>query len=335
MSETPPKSARVTIYDVANEAGVSKSLVSLYLHNDPRVSDERKALITAAIAKLDYRPSRAAKALAGKSSHTIGVLVEDYSNLWFIRLVAGLRSVLDDAGYQLTVSDMHEVPAGQDDPVDAFLAMHVDGLIIAVDPAELHQQHIQVPCVVIGERLTLLPNADIVTNDDFNGAAEVVNELVKLGHTKIGHITSAGGPALHRLNGYLDAMAKHGLKGTVVGRGAKPNEQSGFELAPQVLAKESGLTAIFTANDSMAGGVLAYLKESEISVPAQISVVGFDNSPLSSRHLLNLSSVEFAGEDIGQEAAKELLRRIADPDKPVGKTVLPCTVILRGSTKAI
>jgi len=330
-------SGRVTIYDVAREAGVSKSLVSLVLHGDDRVSEARRNSVLQAIEKLGYQPSRAAKALAGKSSKTIGVIVEDYSNAWFIRMIHGLREVFDELGYQITVSDLHQSGTHLDDPLDAFLSMHVDGLILAVEPSELRNRPIPIPCVIMGDRssASMVPNADLVTNDDFQGGKEITEHLLKLGHTQIGHISSYSGPAQLRMRGYLEAMKQRGLETYATEVQLRPTAQNGYQGMKALLETQPGLTAVFASNDTMASGAFAYLREQKLAVPEDFSLVGYDNSGTSSKYMLNLTTVDYAGPEIGREAAKLILDRIADPDHAPKRIVLPSPLVFRKSTKAL
>jgi DNA-binding LacI/PurR family transcriptional regulator len=334
MSKNENDTSRVTIYDVAREAGVSKSLVSLVLHGNDSVSEARRDSVLKAIEKLGYRPSRAAKALAGKSSKTIGVVIDEYSNLWFVRMLEGLRQVLDEAGYQLTVSDLHRASDTLDDPVDAFLSLHVDGIVLATEPALLRNRTIPVPCVVVGGRKSKLAQADTVTNDDIQGAIIATNHLLELGHKQIGHISASGGAAERRLQGFRTAMKNSGHPGSVVGEAGRDDEVGGYVGATELFARNPKLTAIFAANDIMAAGVMAYLRDHGKRVPEDVSVMGHDNSPTSTEFVLNLSTVEYAGEEIGREAARMLLSRIHDPATELQQLVLQPELVVRKSTAA-
>ena len=124
---------RPTIYDVAARAGVSKSLVSLVLQDSPKVREESRAAVRKAIEELGYRPNRAAANLAARRTRSVGVLIDDYTNLWFVDLVRGLHAALGSAGYRLAVVDA--ATAGQaEDPIESMLSMRVDGLVLGMDP---------------------------------------------------------------------------------------------------------------------------------------------------------------------------------------------------------
>ena len=327
--------ARATIYDVAREAGVSKSLVSLVLQGDERVSDARREAVLKAIDKLSYRPSRAAKLLAGNSSKSIGVVIDDYSNLWFVGILAAIRKVFDAAGYQITVSDLHRTGSGTEDPIDTFQALHMDGIVVATEPDSLRDRAYDFPAVLVGDRDREIDTIDHVTSDDTLGGYLATKHLINSGHRHIGHITGAGGTAHKRRLGYEKAMVEAGLKPVVVGLGKATDDRTGFEGAAELLAIDGELTAIFAANDYMASGAFAHLRNLGKQVPADISLIGHDNSPAASEFNLNLTTVAYDDDAIGTNAATLLLGRIENPESPVQRIVIDPILIKRGSTRRI
>lgn len=335
MSNIARDANRATIYDVAREANVSKSLVSLVLQGDERVSDQRRKAVLKAIDKLGYRPSRAAKLLAGNSSKSIGVVIDSYSNLWFVGILEGIRKVFDAAGYQITVSDLHRVGAGIEDPVDAFQALHVDGIVIATEPDFLRDRVYDFPAVLVGDREREIPSIDHVTSDDTMGGYMAARHLIEKGHTVIGHITGIGGTAAKRQLGYERAMHQAKLKPVVVGEGKATDEKTGFEGARDLLAQHPGLTAIFAANDYMAAGAFAYLRQAGKRVPEDISLIGHDNSPTASKYNLNLTTVAYDDDAIGTRSAELLLARIENPEVKVEREVIEPVLIVRGTTRQI
>ena len=128
-----PRQKRPTIYDVAERAGVSKSLVSLVLQNSTRVSDEKRAAVRAAIQELGYLPSRAATALAGNRTRAIGVMIDDFRNPWFVDLLEGMQEVLNGPGFHVTVADANLNAHLEQSPISGFLAAGVEGLVIGGD----------------------------------------------------------------------------------------------------------------------------------------------------------------------------------------------------------
>lgn len=332
MSVPAGPGQRPTIYDVANRAGVSKSLVSLVLRNSAQVSESRRAAVLAAIDELGYRPSRAATVLASHRARNIEVLIDDYRNPWFVDLVRAMQDVLAEVGYRLTVTETQLNTPGATgiDP-----SSHVDGLVLA---AEADESSIRswaagaLPTVVAGWRSQVPAHADLVANDDEAGGRLATGHLIGLGHRGIGHLTGAGGSAIHRRVGYLDQMARAGLGSRVAGEQGGTTEEDGYRAAAELLDSSPDTTAIFAANDSMALGALAAIRERGRSVPADLALVGYDNSPLAQSRYLQLTSVDGRNGTIGATVARALLARIADPSLPPTRTLLEPSLVVRGTT---
>lgn len=332
---TRPGPARPTIYDVARRAEVSKSLDSLVLRNSPLVSAARRAAVIEAIDALGYRPSRAASALASNRSRSIGVLIDDYRNLWFVALLDGIRAVFDEEGYHVGVSDLHARSGHASDPIAGFVSLHVDGLIIAAEPSNLGPRDLEVPAVVVGGRALRIPGTDVVANDDRAGAALAVGHLRSLGHTRIGHVSDMGGAAKLRREGYADAMRAAGLEPITFGSHRATNEADGYAGTMDLLAEHPDVTAVFAANDTMAMGTFGALRDRGLAAPGDVSVMGYDDSPLAHSRLLDLTTVDDRSETVGRDAALALLTRLEDPSTPAGTTLVRPRVVERGTTRRI
>lgn len=331
-----PNGKAPTIYDVAAEAGVSKSLVSLVLGGTAGVSAEKRDAVLAAIEKLEYRPSRSAQGLAGGRTKTIGAIITDYKNLSYIGFLRGLREVADEAGFQVVVSDMHNSPHFSDNAISALLSMRVDGVIIAAEVPEQHQLGIDVPFVTIGERHYLHPKSDLVHGDNRAGMRLAIEHLHSLGHTKIVHVTSFDGIGAKRREAYEQYMIEFGLKPWVVGFGQPATEIGGYLMAKELIESNAKFTAIATENDAQAAGVWAVLKEHGINVPEDVSLIGYDNSPITSDYFLKLTTVDEMGIQIGREAAQILLERMNKPSRnPIRKVSIPPQLVLRSTTAPV
>jgi DNA-binding LacI/PurR family transcriptional regulator len=324
-----------TIYDVAAKAGVSKSLVSLVLRGETSVSEARREAVLKAIDELGYRPSRFAQQLASSRSRSIGVVITDYKNLSFLGLLKGLREVFDDAGYQVIVSDLHRSPNFSDNPVDAFVSMKVDGIVMVSEVAGLRVQKVNVPIVTIGMRESLIPGSDMVFNDDFEGSKLAIEHLVSLGHTEIAHLTGVGGVAGNRRKAFLEVMASITKEAMVFGAGEPTTEIGGYMGAMELLKSGKKFTAIFAANDYMAAGAWAALREKKIRVPEDVSIIGYDNSPIASEFMLKLTTIDEQGIPVGRQTASLLLERIGHKGAAKPKKILiKPTLIERTSTAA-
>ncbi|MBP1136578.1 DNA-binding LacI/PurR family transcriptional regulator [Arthrobacter sp. PvP023] len=332
MTVHAPPTRRPTIYDVAKRAGVSKSLVSLVLTNSPSVRPAKREAVMAAIQELDYRPSRAATALASRETKSIGLVIDDYRNLWFVGLLRGMQQQLGPLGYQVTVADSAaEAEPGQG-TVERLLSTHLAGLVIAMEPRSSMLKTAWVPTVVAGWRDIVPAAADLIANDDEAGGRLAASHLLDLGHTKIGHLTGSGGAAAHRRAGFHARTDESGVSLRLSGQGQGTTEEDGYQAAISLLARFPDTTAIFAANDTMAVGAMAAIKARGLLVPQDISVLGYDNSPLAQSRYLDISSVDDRSEEVGILTAQALLSRIKDPTREPLRTLVQPTVVSRGTT---
>lgn len=323
---------RPTIYDVARVAGVSKSLVSLVLQGSPRVSDGSRVAVEAAIAELDYRPSSAAAQLAAGATKLVGLLIDDYTNLWFVDLVRGLQDVLAPEGYRLTVVDA--ATARGEHPVEELLSMRVDGLVVAMDVPDALHEGISPATVVAGTREHVPSGASSVANDDARGARLAAEHLLQLGHRAVGHVGATGGAAIARRASFESAIRAAGAElafDVVAGPGT---ERAGFESALRLLHDHPEVTAIFAANDAVALGVLGAARELGRRVPEDLSVIGYDNTAVAATRLVNLTTVDDSSVAVGRAAGRLLLRALTGRAGSQHVSVRP-TLVVRGTTAEV
>lgn len=325
---------RPNIYDVASAAGVSKSLVSLVLRGAPGVSPARRAAVEEAIERLNYRPSRAAATLAGNRSRTIGVVLDDYRNLWFVDLLAGLHDQLAPLGFRVAVADPSFNALLDRTPVDGLMSLRVDGIVIATEPTEEMFAAVDVPAVVAGNRDMAVPGADVVANDDMLGGRLATEHLIGLGHRDIGHVTGGGGAARLRARGYETAMRERGLRPHIALGQGLTTESDGYLASLKLLDENPSLTAIFAANDTMALGAAGAARDRGRRIPEDLSLIGYDNSPLASANLLRLTTIDGRNADVGAGAAKALLDRAQAPAAQVRTVLVEPELVIRASTAA-
>ena len=321
-----------TIYDVAERAGVSKSLVSLVLQGTPAVSEARRAAVLAAITELGYRPNRAATDLASHRTKSIEVVIDDYRNLSFVGLLAGISAELADHGYHLAVTDTQLNGHLTRERQASILSTNLDGLIIAGEPDGALLEMWTGPTVVAGWRTTIPAGADLVANDDEMGGRIAAEHLMTLGHRIIGHLTGTGGPAAHRRTGFTTHVAAAGLEPHVTGIGRGTSEEDGYLAAGALLDLNSTVTAIFAANDTMALGALAAITKRGFTVPDDISLIGYDNSPMARSRYLAITSIDDRSEVVGAAAGRALLARFDDPAITPRQTLIEPRLVVRGTT---
>ncbi|GGV63428.1 MULTISPECIES: LacI family DNA-binding transcriptional regulator [Streptomyces] len=324
-----------TIRDVAARAGVSKSLVSLVLRGSGSVRPEKRQAVLAAVEELGYRPNAAARSLSERRTRTVGVLLDDLRNPWFVDLLDGLTERLHDAGLRVLLGDGRLDERLGEDLTRTFTELRVDG-VVAVgtlqDPQALRAAAGRVPVVVAGAREPELPGVDVVTGDDELGARLATEHLIRLGHRRIAHITGRGAVGALRRRGFETAMRAHGLADAALVENGDLTEEGGHRAAVRLLGRTPRPTAVFAANDITCVGALSAAAESGLAVPRELSLVGYDNTSLARLRHLSLTTVDPSGHEVGLRAARRLLDRIQDPDRP-GTVELTRPVLReRGST---
>lgn len=327
-------SSRPTIHDVASRAGVSKSLVSLALRGSPKVSEASRTLILEAAAELGYRPNAAARSLADRRSRTIGVLILDLHNPVFAEILDGVQTEVRRQGFSTMLVSGGADPVLEQAEIDTLLQFQVEGLILIshrLAPAALRSISAEVPTVVVTREDISAPRLDTVSNDDIAGASLAVDHLVSLGHTRIACLTGGENPVSHaREQGYRQAMARHGLTAEVsIVRGGL-TDTAGYRAAVEALS--SAPTALFAANDIAALGAIAAIQDAGLTVPDDVSVVGYDGIAIGGLRSVNLTTVAQPLAELGQLAAERLVARIEHPQSRARHTTVESRLIVRGTT---
>ncbi|MGN6408896.1 MAG: LacI family DNA-binding transcriptional regulator [Curtobacterium sp.] len=321
-----------TIIDVATLAGVSKSLVSMVMRDDPGVSDARRAAVLAAAAELGYRPNRAAAILAGTRTRTIGVVVDDFRNPWYVPMLDGIREALTPHGLRLTLADTRANAHLGSSPFDDLLSLRVDGVVLAAEGFPDLTVPADTPVVVAGVRADLPAGLDVVASDEAAGGRLAADHLVGLGHRRIAHVTGSGGPAAVRREATVARMVASGIEPLVYGDGPT-SEQTGYRGTAAALEDHPDLTAVFAANDVMAMGAIAAVHEAGLRVPQDVSVVGNDETPLAASPLLRLTTVDPHNDEVGRLAADRLVQLIGAVSRPEPTRVLvPPSLVVRSTT---
>lgn len=321
-----------TIIDVAARAGVSKSLVSMVMRDDPGVSDARRSAVLAAAAELGYRPNRAAAILAGTRTRTIGVVVDDFRNPWYVPMLDGVREALAPHGLRLTLADTRANAHLDSSPFDDLVSLRVDGVVLAAEGFPDLVVPADTPVVVAGERTEVPGGLDVVASDEAAGGRLAADHLIDLGHRRIVHVTGSGGPAAVRRAATVARMAESGIEPLVVGAGPT-SEQTGYQATRRALEERPDLTAVFAANDVMAMGAIAAVLEAGLRVPEDVSVVGNDETPLAASPLLRLTTVDPHNDEVGRLAAARLVELIGAAERPEPTRVLvPPSLVVRSTT---
>ncbi|GIF78046.1 LacI family DNA-binding transcriptional regulator [Asanoa siamensis] len=337
----PVQHRRVTIVDVARHAQVSTTAVSKVLRNAYGTSPSMREKVHQAIAELGYRPSAAARGLRGQT-YTLGVMVPDIANPFFPEVLDGVTSWLRDTDYQVLLAPGCAGELAEAKTIDSMIDRSMDGIIlIAPVSPRAHLEHVAgtIATVIVGRhaRSTIF---DTVADDDIAGAALVVDHLVSLGHRRIAHIEHLETepscieemPNMVRAEGYRRAMRRHGLQAEIDVVSRTYTREGGFTGARELLDRPRRPTAIFAGADIAAMGALEAVAQAGLSVPGDISVAGYDNTPFATFSQVSLTSVDQAGRQIGADAARLLLERIADRARRSAQITLSPTLVVRGTT---
>lgn len=329
---------RVRIEDVAEAAGVSIKTVSRVLNQEPNVREETRLRVNDAVTRLEYRPSHSARSLAGQRAYVVTFAYDNPSLNYLMEIQSGVLEACRAQHYNLLLAPLTYADPGSIDEIDGLLAhFGSDGLVLIPpltdDPRLLeHLRQRRIPYASIVPRD---PQGRIgVTIDDRAAVRELIAHLVALGHRRIAHISGHpdhGGSQL-RLQGYRDAMRAAGLtvRRNWIARGAFTFE-SGLQGARALLALRPRPTAIFAGNDDMAAGVLRAAAEAGLSVPADLSVCGFDDVPIARHVTPSLTTVRQPTREMGRVATEQLLCQLREPGS--GRLVpVQYSVLLREST---
>jgi LacI family transcriptional regulator len=315
-STTEEKGRRSTIKDVAAEADVSISTVSLVINDRDGVSPDTRERVLRAARLLGYIPSPAARRLAQKKTGNVGFILRDdhftRSEPFYTRIFLGTEfEARGRSLYVLLTTVPGEYIPGEHTP--RFLReLNVDGVLVAgkVDPILLEEiQALEVPVVLIDFEVGNLP---AVVIDNQQGARAAVEHLIARGHERIAFLgADVEHPSLKaRLEGYRLALAAAGLPvdsaATVIAGSREPDRATGAVLAPRLMDPENRPTAVFCANDALALGVLDYAHKNGISVPEDLAVAGFDDVYGSAEAVPALTTVRVFKEHLGELALRYL-----------------------------
>jgi DNA-binding LacI/PurR family transcriptional regulator len=318
--------------DVANHLGVSRALVSIVFRGVEGASDETRQRVLAAAAELGYRPDSLAQGLRRNRSRNLGVLFS-LRRPFEVELVEHMYPVAQQLGYDLLLGPF--APGrSQDAVVDELLRYRCAGLIV-VGP-DLHARDLEplaqeVAVVEVGRGVTR-GRVDVIRNDDAIGTRQAVDHLVQLGHHAIAHVDGGLNPgADDRRDGYRTAMTDHGLSADIQVIPGGYTEDEGADAAEKLLA-EPLPTAVIAANDLCAVGILDTALRAGITVPGDLSVVGYDDSRFGRLPGIDLTSVRQDIPRMARLAVKAVVDRLDKPDRKPKDTKLRPKLVVRGTT---
>lgn len=333
----------VTIYEVAQHAGVGRSTVSRVINGAKNVAPPTRAAVEAAIKELGYSPSRAARSLVTKHAHAIGLIIPEeldrfFSDPFFSEVMAGVTRKISDSEYALNVMVASGDPDGRNaNKVISFVTNGgVDGVILVghrVGDTFINELTNKVPIVFGGreEPHDATAKTYCVDTDNRYGGYLAGRRLVDIGRKQIAVITGPQNmvPAKDRQDGFIAALDESNLKPVWVNEGDY-SPHDGYRLAMELVDSQIQCDAIFAANDLMATGVLDALREREVRCPQDVAVVGFDDSVVATRCNPQLTTIRQPIRLLG-EAMADVLLRVLEGQTPPSITLLDTELVIRQS----
>ncbi|HEN5013175.1 HTH-type transcriptional regulator GalS [Klebsiella pneumoniae] len=277
----------ITIRDVARQAGVSVATVSRVLNNSALVSPDTRDVVMKAVTQLGYRPNANAQALATQVSDTIGVVVMDVSDAFFGALVKAVDTVAQQHQKYVLIGNSYHEAEKERHAIEVLIRQRCSALIVhskALSDDELSDFMQHIPGMVLINRIVPGYAHRCVGLDNVSGALMATRMLLNHGHQRIGYLSSNHGIEDDdmRREGWSKALQEQGIiaPDSWIGSGS-PDMQGGEAAMVELLGRNLGLTAVFAYNDSMAAGALTTLKDNGIVVPQHLSLIGFDDIPIS------------------------------------------------------
>jgi len=327
--------ARITIKDIAEEAGVSINTVSRALNGMPDIRPETRQRVLEISSKLGYKPNKLAKGLRSQKTKTIGVLVTDIANPFFSRLVKAIGKAANDRDYSIILYDTDEDYAREQQAIDVMLAEQVDGLLIV--PTQIQTDTVRrlkednFSFVLLGRHFDDLETPYVESND-VQGACMATQHLIEQGCRCVAfingpmHISSAQ----QRLLGYQKGLEDFGmafdrdmvLEGAITIR-------DGYRLAQQLFSKEAFPDGIFVYSDLVALGVIQAIRDAKVTIPGEVALVGYDDIEFSSFLNIPLSTIRIPKHQLGEHGLNLLHDIIEDNPRPSQQIKLNVKLIVR------
>jgi LacI family transcriptional regulator len=307
---------RTTIKDVARLAGVHSSTVSRVINGKSCISQETAKRVFSAIERLDYTPNALARSLKTKKIQTLAMLIPDISNPFFAGLARGVEDTANQYGYNVILCNTDDCFEKEVIYLKLLAEKRVEGLIVATaqirDKSILELGKTGCPYILLSRNIKGLQENSI-SIDDIAGGYLATEYLINLGHRNIAHIA---GPyntttALDRIKGFKKALLNYGIpfQKQYIGEGDF-RIKGGYQVMKQFLRLENPPAAVFTANDLLAVGAMEAIRENGYDVPADISIIGFDDIKLASYFSPPLTTIRQPMIEMGSLAIIKLLERI-------------------------
>jgi LacI family transcriptional regulator len=320
-----------TIKDIARLANVSTATVSRVINSPDKVKASKKNIVEKIMQELDFQPNALARGLKMNSTKTVGIMIPDINNLFYPAVVRGTEDTFEKNNYNLFLCNTDKDIEKEKRYINALLEKRVDGIIfMGTRPINSKEnEHIKVLCnkipVVLVNESIVGAQLYCVLTDEIEGAYKAVNYLVKIGHRKIAYVTGESDIYTTYKNkqvGYETALKDSGIEicGDYIVSDT-PYAEGGYRAAKKLFALDDVPSAVFAASDQIAMGVIKAAFECKMSVPDDLSVIGYANVPISADIYPELTTVDQFPYETGRIAA-ELMTNILGGNEPMQKKIL-------------
>ncbi|UYP07291.1 LacI family DNA-binding transcriptional regulator [Priestia megaterium] len=328
-----------TIYDVANEAGVSISTVSKVLNNTGSIAEKTRKRVRETMRELNYQPSVVAS--VKKRIQTIGLLIPNIANPFMAEIARGIENHVKKYGFSLMICSTDNNLKNEIEYISILKQKYVDGVIIATglkeNKAIKELLKAEIPVTLLSRDVASLA-VDTVLVDDFLGGYQATEHLISLGHEKIAIITEdINFPTIQaRVEGYKKALEEAGLEydeNLVFSNNTSVDE--GNRSTRELLTSTSPPTAIFASTEFLAIGAIQGARELAVKVPEELSIIGFDNTVLSTICDPPLTTIAQPIQEMSQKVVELLVAEIENPKETKQRVVLSPRLVVRKSTSHI
>ncbi|SON55278.1 HTH-type transcriptional repressor CytR [Hartmannibacter diazotrophicus] len=324
------------IRDVAKLAGVSTATVSRTLAQPAMVKEETRRRVMSAVEAMGFVPNSSARVLRTQTSKTVILLVRDISNPFYLDIYKGVEEAAFEAGYKVLMGDARDDDVRIEHYIDTVRERHADGMILMIGhlPEKLITGAAKLPPIVVA--LEAIENLELPTVrvDNVAAARKAVRHLVDLGHRRIAHITGPLDEYLGkaRLEGYRRALEEAGIAfDPDLVLAGDFSLVVGHNQTERLLDRRIPFTAIFAASDQMAIGAVTALRSRSLTIPDNVSVVGFDDTLMASMIDPALTTIHQPRREIGRAAMGLMIERLTKAGTPADRC-FPTELVVRGST---
>ena len=331
----------LTIYDLAERLNISVATVSRALNNDPAVSKKTKRKVNDLAEAMGYRKNNFASGLRKPKTNTIGFIVHELNSQFIASVLSGAEKVMTDAHYNIIIGHSSESNATEIANAAIFFHKRVDGLIVSLAYDTVSLDHYDpfikrgIPIVFIDRVRKEAPGIKVII-DNHKAGYDATSHLIQQGCSKLMHITGnlAQNVYADRLNGFRKALEDHNLQyepGQFIVTDL--SEKAGEEVARQILDMKARPDGLFFANDLCAAVCMKRLKDAGIKIPDDIAIVGFNNDTISRMVEPQLTTINYAGKEMGEVAASNLIAQLnGRSDRSDYTVILASQLMIRGSS---